>query len=171
MSPADAGPDSPQITTMNPGLHDSQASSQPDFANRQLRSGKVYCTLAVAPCKPILKSSPVTSSRQTPPLAAHSPSQHQKCDPECCVKNSNKKLKFDDQLTVRFHTGNQFQDYRQEVLIHPILKPSTKTFVMLSAIGIDCSNKEMLYKVNWSSPNKVNSEIETFYCWCDLMTD
>ena len=55
------------------------------------------------------------------------------------------------------------------MLIHPLLKQKSKTFVMLSAIGIDTSNKEMLYKVNWSSPNEVNSEIDTFIA--DLMTD
>ena len=171
MPPADAGPNSPQIATMNSGLHDSQASSsQPDFANHQLRSGKAYCTLATAPCKPILKSSHVTSLNQTLPLVANSTSQHQKCDPGCCVKQSNKKLTFDDQLTIRFATGNQIKDYRQKVLIHPIIKPSTRTFVMLSSIGIDCSNREMIYKVNWSTPNRVNSEIKTFFCWCDLMS-
>ena len=165
--PADAGPDlmSPADTgpTMTSGLHDPQPSSQPDFAHRQLRSGKVYCTLAVAPRKPILKISPVTSSPQNPPLVAQPPAQHQKCDPNCCEKNSNKELKFSEKLSVRFHTGNNFQDYTQDMIFHPLLKQKSKTFLMLSAIGIDSSNKELLYKVNWSSPSEVNSGIDTLY--------
>ena len=165
--PAGAGPDlmSPADTvpTMTSGSHDSQPSAQPDFAHRQLRSGKVFCTLAVPPRKPILKISPLTSSPQNPPLVAQPPAQHQKCDRNCCEKYSNKELKFSEKLSVRFHTGNTFQDYKQDMIFHPLLKQKSKTFLMLSAIGIDSSNKELLYKVNWSSPSEVNSEIDTLY--------
>ena len=161
--PAD-GPDPlPQANaspTTAPGFHDPQPSHQPDFAHRQHRSGKVFCTL-VAPRKPILKISSVTSSFQNPQLVVYPPAQN-KCDQNCCEKLSNKKLKFSSELSVRFITGNKFQDFNQDMLVHPILSQNSKTFLMLSAIGVDSSNKEFLYKANWSSPNEINSEMDTF---------
>ena len=156
---SDLLPQANAIPTTAPGSRDPQPSHQLDFAHRRHRSGKVFCTL-VAPRKPILKVSSVPSSPQNPQLLVCPPAQN-KCDQNCCEKLSNKKLNFSSELSVRFITGNQFQDFTQNMLVHLILGQNSKTFLMLSAIGIESSKKELLYKAIWSSPNDTNSEIDT----------
>ena len=155
-SPAQPSPDiSPQSTV--PGLSDPQPTDQLDFARRTHRSGRSFCTSA--PRKPILKLPAVLSSPQDSQPFTCLP-LNLKCDNQCCKKLSKKQIGFAEKLSIRYiYPGNNFEDFSQKMLIHPILGQNSTTYLMLSAIGIESGAKELFYRATWSNPNQINAKI------------
>ena len=158
-SPPAGSPDLlPQATV--PGLCDPPPTDQLDFARRRHRSGQAFRTLT-APRKPILKlPSALSPPQNSQPFAC--PPVHNKCGEQCCTKLSNKHIDFSEKLSIRFiHSGNNFEDFSQTMLTHPISGQDSTTFLMLSAIGVESSSKELFYRATWSSPNDTNAKINT----------
>ena len=68
-------------------------------------------------------------------------------------------VSWGDTLNIRFNIleGNNNLDYEQPLLIHTETKlPKPNVYLMLSALAIDTSKKELLYSTHWTHPVPTN---------------
>ena len=76
-------------------------------------------------------------------------------------KVTPKSIKWSDNLEIRFLQGNDIREYKQTLLVHTesscVIPPTT--YLMLSALGVDTSARELLYSSSWSSPSLVNDVV------------
>ena len=67
-----------------------------------------------------------------------------------------------DTLKIRFNIleGNKNLDYEQPLLIHTESKlPKPNVYLMLSALAVDTSQRELIYETHWSSPAPINEKL------------
>jgi hypothetical protein len=76
-------------------------------------------------------------------------------------KVTPKSIQWSDDLLVRFLQGKDIREYKQTLLVHTesscVIPPTT--YLMLSAIGVDTSARELIYSSSWSSPSLVNDVV------------
>ena len=130
-----------------------------------LRYGRAYFSLLTHPAsRSILKYScslpqtipTVPSESEAHPIVK--PPGHGSQFPGHGVNRVKKSIGWNDNLNIRFIQGEDIRDYGQKLLVHTesscVLPPTS--YLMLGAIGIDTSPKELMYKSTWSSPNLSN---------------
>jgi hypothetical protein len=136
-----------------------------------LRYGRAYFSLLTQPePRSILRNS-CSLQQTTPPSQSPieseaqpivKPPGHDSQFPGHGVNRvKSKSIKWSDNLNIRFIQGEDIREYDQKLLVHTesscVLPPTS--YLMLSAIGIDTSSKELMYKSTWSSPNLSNDVI------------
>ena len=69
-------------------------------------------------------------------------------------------LSWNQNLSIRFIAGNDIYERIQPVIYHTSLDPvPTQQFLMLCAMSLDMSKKELLYNVQWSYPRSMNDRV------------
>ena len=136
-----------------------------------LRYGRSYFSLLTEPePRSILRDS-CSLQRTTPPLQSPieseaqpivKPPGHDLQFPGHGVnKVTPKSIRWSDDVLVRFLQGEDIREYKQKLLVHTesscVIPPTT--YLMLSAIGVDTSARELIYSSSWSSPSLANDVI------------
>jgi hypothetical protein len=135
-----------------------------------LRYGRSYFSLLTEPePRSILRDS-CSLQRTTPPLQSPieseaqpivKPPGHDLQFPGHGVNKVKSNVKWNDNLEIRFLQGEDIREYSQKLLVHTesscVLPPTS--YLMLSAIGIDTSARELMYSSTWSSPSLSNDII------------
>ena len=101
-------------------------------------------------------------------LNIHPSPPGQNLGPPGQAKNSEKdrgvraSVSWGDTLNIRFNIieGNKNLDFEQPLLIHTETKlPTPNVYLMLSALAIDTSKRELLYSTHWTHPVPTNDKI------------
>jgi hypothetical protein len=155
----------PHMTFRKPQKNQLDESDPHVRQKKILRYGRAYFSLLTHPAsRSILKYScslpqtipTVPSESEAHPIVK--PPGHSSQFPGHGVNRVKKSIEWNDTLTIRFIQGENIRDYGQKLLVHTesscVLPPTS--YLMLGALGIDTSPRELMYTSTWSSPNLSN---------------